>query len=136
VILGRVEDLPNEAAFDAATLIGVLHHLPGSGAKQGILQAISSRLKPGAPLILAGNHYAYADEPLLLKAWGERWRMQGATPDEVKAKLGKILQGADPPHSEAAVFTLLANSGFEAPQRFFSSLFWGAWIGFKAGLSG
>lgn len=136
VILGKVEDLPDEPIFDAATLIGVLHHLPGSEAKQGMLQSISSRLKPGAPLILAGNHYAYADEPLMLQAWGERWRMQGATPDEVKAKLGKILQGADPPHSEAAVFALLANSGFEAPQRFFSSLFWGAWIAFKASQPG
>jgi tRNA (cmo5U34)-methyltransferase len=136
VISGRVEDLPNEPYYDAATLIGVLHHLPGREAKLGILQAISSRLKPGAPLILAGNHYAYANEPLMLKAWGERWRMQGATSDEVKAKMGKILQGADPPHSEAAVFALLSNSGFEAPQRFFSSLFWSAWIGFKASRSG
>jgi tRNA (cmo5U34)-methyltransferase len=135
VVLGRVEDLPDEPIFDAATLIGVLHHLPGSEAKQGILQAISSRLKPGAPLVLAGNHYAYSNEPLMLKAWGERWRMQGASPDEVKAKLGKILQGADPPHSEAAVVSLLTTSGFEAPQRFFSSLFWSAWIVFKAGQS-
>lgn len=136
VILGKVEDLPDEPVFDAATLIGVLHHLPGNEAKQGLLEAISSRLKPGAPLILAGNHYAYAAEPLMLQAWGERWRMQGATPDEVKAKLGKILQGADPPHSEAAVFALLANGGFEAPQRFFSSLFWGAWIAFKTSRPG
>jgi tRNA (cmo5U34)-methyltransferase len=133
VILGRVEDLPNEPIFDAATLIGVLHHLPGDEAKQGILQTIASRLRPGAPLILAGNHYAYASEPLMLKAWGERWRMQGATPEEVKAKLSKILQGADPPHSEAAVFALLANSGFESPKRFFASLFWGAWIAFRVG---
>lgn len=131
VILGRVEDLPDEPAFDAATLIGVLHHLPGEDAKQNILQAIASRLKPGAPFILAGNHYAYASQPLLLNAWGERWRMLGATPDEVKAKLGKILQGADPPHSEQAIFKLLADSGFEKPQRFFSSLFWGAWITFR-----
>ncbi|WP_026076233.1 SAM-dependent methyltransferase [Noviherbaspirillum massiliense] len=132
VILGRVEDLPNEPAFDAATLVGVLHHLPGDEAKREILRAISSRLKPGAPLILAGNHYAYASEPLMLKAWGERWRMHGATADEIKAKLGKILQGADPPHSEAAVFALLAGSGFASPKRFFSSLFWGAWIACKA----
>ncbi|GAB2894203.1 SAM-dependent methyltransferase [Paralcaligenes ginsengisoli] len=131
VKLGQVDDLPQEPIFDAATLIGVLHHLPGDKAKQDILQAIGSRLKPGAPLILAGNHYAYASQPLLLAAWGERWRMQGATPDEVKAKLGKILQGADPPHSEEAVIKLLANAGFEKPQRFFSSLFWGAWISFK-----
>jgi tRNA (cmo5U34)-methyltransferase len=135
IVLGRVHDLPTEPLFDAATLIGVLHHLPGDEAKQDILHAIASRLKPGAPLILAGNHYSYASEPLMLEAWGQRWRMQGATSDEVKAKLGKILQGADPPHSEAAVFALLANSGFEAPKRFFASLFWGAWIAFRASRS-
>jgi tRNA (cmo5U34)-methyltransferase len=136
VIAGRVEDLPCEPVYDAATLIGVLHHLPGDAAKREILQAIAARLKPGAPLILAGNHYAYAEEPLLLRAWGERWRMQGAAPDEVTAKLNKILQGADPPHSEAAVFSLLADCGFVAPKRFFASLFWGAWIVFKAGAPG
>jgi tRNA (cmo5U34)-methyltransferase len=54
--------------------------------------------------------------------------MHGASPEEVKAKLGKILQGADPPASESAVATLLAEAGFEAPTKFFSSLFWGAWV--------
>src|SRR5215468_4967181 len=95
--LGYVEDVPADAQFDAATLIGVLHHLPGTEAKAKILESIATRLKPGAPLILACNHYAYASQPLLLAAWGERWRMQGASAEEVKAKLGKILQGADPP---------------------------------------
>lgn len=46
----------------------------------------------------------------------------------MKAKLAKILEGADPPHSEEAVALLLREAGFEAPLRFFSSLFWGAWI--------
>jgi tRNA (cmo5U34)-methyltransferase len=128
VVLGTVDDLPPDDRFDAATLIGVLHHLPGDEAKHAILRSLALRLKPGAPLILAGNHYAYASRPLLLAAWGERWRMQGAAPDEVKAKLGKILQGADPPHSEEAVAMLLAGAGFDAPTRFFSSLFWGAWL--------
>jgi tRNA (cmo5U34)-methyltransferase len=132
VIQGRVEDLPEEPAFDGATLIGVLHHLPGDIAKRNILLAISSRLKPGAPLVLAGNHYVYASEPLMLKAWGDRWRMQGVAADEITAKLDRILQGADPPHSETEVFNLLDNSGFKTPKRFFSSLFWGAWIAFKA----
>ncbi|MES2105335.1 MAG: class I SAM-dependent methyltransferase [Pseudomonadota bacterium] len=131
IILGKVDDLPQDALFEAATLIGVLHHLPGDEEKQAILQAIAGRLKPGAPLILAGNRYAYASQPLLLKAWGERWRMQGASEDEVKAKLGKILQGADPPHSEQAVAVLLTDAGFEPTLQFFSSLFWGAWIARK-----
>ncbi|AWN47682.1 SAM-dependent methyltransferase [Methylobacterium terrae] len=133
VVPGTVADLPEADDFDAATLIGVLHHLPGDEAKRAILRDIARRLRPGAPLILAGNHQAYASQPLLLAAWGERWRQQGAGPDEVEAKRAKILQGADPPHSEQAVADLLRDGGFEAPLRFFSSLFWGAWIARRAG---
>ena len=131
--LGQLEDLPADASYDAATLIGVLHHLEGDGAKDRMLRSIRAHLKPGAPLIVAGNHYAYASQPLLLAAWGQRWRQHGATPDEVKAKLGKILQGADPPHSEAAVQKLLHDAGFGDATRFFSSLFWGAWLTCKLG---
>ncbi|POF38623.1 SAM-dependent methyltransferase [Pseudomonas laurylsulfativorans] len=133
VHLGPVEDLPADESFDAATLIGVLHHLPGDDAKRELLRSVRARLKPGAPLIVAGNHYAYASQPLLLAAWGQRWRQHGASPDEVKIKLGKILQGADPPHSEAAVQTLLHDCGFTDATRFFSSLFWGAWLTCKTG---
>ncbi len=132
VHLGHVEDLPADAQFDAATLIGVLHHLNGDEPKRQILQSIQARLKPCAPLIVAGNHYAYASQPLLLQAWGQRWRQQGASAQEVQARLGKILQGADPPHSEAAVQALLRESGFGEATRFFSSLFWGAWLTCKA----
>lgn len=132
VHLGQVEDLPEDESFDAATLIGVLHHLPGDAAKQQILRAVQARLKPGAPLIVAGNHYVYASQPLLLEAWAQRWRQQGASVREVQARLGKILQGADPPHSEAAVQQLLDDTGFGQATRFFSSLFWGAWLTCKA----
>ncbi|MGC5698968.1 class I SAM-dependent methyltransferase [Pseudomonas sp. NFXW11] len=128
VHLGHVDDLPAAPSFDAATLIGVLHHLNGDEPKRQILRAIQARLKPGAPLVVAGNHYAYASQPLLLQAWGQRWRQQGASAEEVQAKLGKILQGADPPHSEAAVQALLHDAGFGQATRFFSSLFWGAWM--------
>lgn len=127
-VSGTVADLPSDEMFDAATLIGVLHHLPGDGDKRSILANIAAHLPAGAPFILACNHYRYATQPLLLAAWGERWRMQGATTDEVQAKLGRILHGADPPDSEEAVADLLAEAGFELPLRFFSSLFWGAWI--------
>lgn len=126
--LGYVEDLAADASYDAATMIGVLHHLDGDDAKREILRSTRALLKPGAPLIVAGNQYAYASQPLLLEAWANRWRQHGASHDEVKAKLGKILQGADPPHSEAAVQALLHNAGFGDTTRFFSSLFWGAWL--------
>lgn len=128
-----VDALPDERAFDGATLIGVLHHVPGDAAKAALLDAIARRVKPGAPLVIAGNHRRYAEHPRLLDAWQQRWRMKGATPDAVRAQLAKILQGADPPADEEAVFALLRDAGFDAPLRFFSSLFWGAWIAVRRG---
>ncbi|MCT9117338.1 class I SAM-dependent methyltransferase [Cupriavidus gilardii] len=131
-VLGVVADLPVEVRFDAATLVGVLHHLPADAAKQAILRDIAQRLKPGAPLVLAGNRYAYASRPVLMAAWAQRWRMNGASEEEVRIKQGKILQGADPPESDEAVATLLTDAGFEKPEPFFSSLFWGAWMARRA----
>ncbi len=125
---GYVKDLPPARPYDAATLIGVLHHLPGDEEKHGILHQIASRLVPEAPFILACNHYSYESQPLLLSAWAERWRLRGVEPKQVKAKLDKILDKADPPQSEEVVTALLLDAGFEKPLRFFSSLFWGAWI--------
>lgn len=124
---GYVDDLDLEP-FDGATLIGVLHHLQGEEAKQAILRSIASRLKPDAPFILACNHYEYARQPVLLSAWRQRWRMHGATAEEIEAKLGRIMQGAEPPKSEQAVTTLLSDAGFGEATRFFSSLFWSAWV--------
>jgi tRNA (cmo5U34)-methyltransferase len=109
--------------------------VPSHAAKQALLRSIATRLKTQAPFILAGNHYAYASQPLLLAAWGQRWRMSGSAPDEVQRKLATILHGADPPHSEAAVAQLLAHAGFGQPLRFFASLFWGAWIARRAAAS-
>lgn len=130
-VLGTVEDLPPEQAFDAATLIGVLHHVRGEEEKSKLLGSIAMRLRPGAPFVLAGNHHAYESRPLLLAAWAERWRMGGAGEEEVTARHGKILHAAEPPADEETIYALLAGAGFERPERFFSSLFWGAWISFR-----
>lgn len=126
--LGRLEDLPADPSFDAAMLIGVLHHLPGRAQKEDMLREIGRRLRPGAPFIVAGNRGAYAGNPLFLAAWGERWRMFGEKDESIQARLGKILEGADPPASEADVAELLDGAGFAEATLFFSSLFWGAWI--------
>lgn len=128
MVPGALSSLDATPSFDAAIMIGVLHHLPGDEAKQEILAHIARRLKPGSPLIIAGNYRTYASQPLLMAAWANRWRMAGAEPEEIQAKMDKILQGAEPPKSEDAVFALIAESGFEQPMRFFASLFWGAWL--------
>lgn len=126
--LGLIEALPKAPLFDAATLVGVLHHLRTADSKRKILAEIASRLKPAAPFILACNRGFYAAKPLFLAAWGMRWRMGGESTDAVQNRLGKILEGADPPASDDAVATLLAGAGFAKPDLFFSSLFWGGWI--------
>ena len=128
IVLGAVADLAPTPTFDAAIMIGVLHHLPGEVEKQAILAQIAQRVRPDATLVVAGNYRHYAAEPLLMTAWSNRWRMSGAGPDECQSKMNKILKGAEPPASEAAVIALLAGAGFEAPVRFFASLFWGAWL--------
>lgn len=125
---GLVESLSAREPFDAATLIGVLHHVQGDEAKLSLLRGIASRLKPNAPIILACNRGTYADQPLFLDAWATRWRMAGTPESEIQGKIGKILQGADPPASNKAVVKLLELAGFKEPRLFFSSLFWGAWI--------
>lgn len=128
IVVGSLEDVPAAQTYDAATLIGVLHHIPGDADKIALLRQIAERLRPDAPLILAGNRYAYSSHPMLLSAWEQRWRMKGASPEEMKAKLAKILDSADPPASEDAVAGLLAQGGFGTPEPFFSSLFWCAWL--------
>jgi hypothetical protein len=53
---------------------------------------------------------AYASQPLLLAAWGQRWRQHGASADEVKVKLGKILQGAEAMASDT--LSVVADRGY------------------------
>lgn len=131
-VLGTAEDIDPTLSFDAAIMIGVLHHLAGDEAKQEILTQIAARLLPAAPVVIAGNYRPYASQPLLMDAWAARWRMNGANPEEVQSKMNKILHGAEPPQSEEAVFSLLEKAGFVQPLRFFASLFWGAWMARRA----
>jgi tRNA (cmo5U34)-methyltransferase len=129
--LGTVDDVHADALFDAATLIGVLHHVAGDEAKVSTLRGIADWLKPDAPLVLAGHCGIYAEQPLLLAALAERWRVNGATPEQVAARREKLSEATDAPASEDALFDLLAATGFSSPVRYFTSLFWGAWVGRK-----
>ncbi|MBD9390015.1 class I SAM-dependent methyltransferase [Agrobacterium sp. AGB01] len=127
-IAGDLSCVAGDAVFDAAIMIGVLHHLPGDAAKRDIMRQLATHLKDGAPLVVAGNYRAYQSQPLFMAAWARRWKMSGAQPDEIRTKMDRILQGAEPPVSEEAVDTLFTQNGFEQPTQFFASLFWGAWI--------
>ena len=116
--LGAVDDLPKDPRFDAATLIGVLHHLPGREAKLAILNALISRLAPGAPMmILAGNRHAYASRPLFLAAWRERWRMNGAADRSARSSIAASLSERRASSSIRAVPPTPATRTRAAPPR-------------------
>ncbi|MBK1625432.1 SAM-dependent methyltransferase [Afifella marina] len=123
----EVSALPREPRYDAAFMIGVLHHIPESRDKARLLADIACRLVAGGSLVLAGNCRSYDSEPLLQAAWANRWHLHGASEDDVETKLARIKAGAVPPESEKAVAALLAEAGFSQPKSFFASLFWAAW---------
>jgi len=125
---GYVDDLDLEASFDAAIMFGVFHHVAGSDEKRALLNSIGQRLKPCSPFIMSGNRFKYSDKPTFLKAWGNRWRLAGASAETVTAKLNTILQGADPPGSDEEVEQFLWDAGFRGHSKVFSSLFWSSWL--------
>jgi len=64
-VVGNVRDIPAETAFDAATIVNVLHFLPDDGAKTELLTSVTRRVKPNSPVVLfdlygdtASPHYA------------------------------------------------------------------------------
>lgn len=126
---GFVAELPPEPAFDAATLLLVMHFLPDDGAKLELLQSIAERLKPGAPLLLADLHGDPAASAFdrLLAAWKRRVVDAVGDRPEVSESFGKIREDiAFVP--EARIFALLDEAGFDAPFRFWGGLLFGGWI--------
>ncbi len=111
-VRSTVSDLAPDAVFDAAVVIGVLHHVKDDADKTALLRDIAVRLRPGGSMVLAGNYRAYASEPLLLAAWANRWRLAGGDEDEVRRKRDTIMRGAVPPESEDKVASLLMGAGF------------------------
>ena len=132
LVTGVVADLPLEPAFDAATLLLVMHFLPDDGAKRALLTGIAIRLRPGAPLLLADLH----GEPgsmgftRLVNAWKQRILDTGADPTEVATAFDRIEEDvAFVPESRIA--ELLAEAGFGEPIPFWRGLLFGGWIAYR-----
>jgi tRNA (cmo5U34)-methyltransferase len=137
LVSGYVDELPASVRFDAATLLLVMHFLPDDrgaerGGKAGLLEALARRLKPGAPLILAdacGDPATPAFKRLL--AASRAWKiLTGMTPEEEEEGYQRIIKTI-PFVTEARIHELLAEAGFGAPEMFFRSLMFGAWIAWR-----
>jgi tRNA (cmo5U34)-methyltransferase len=137
LVAGYVDELPASARFDAATLMLVMHFLADDrgaerGGKAGLLEAIAQRLKPGAPLILAdacGDPETPAFRRLL--AASRAWKiLTGMSPEDEEKGYQRIIKTI-PFVTEARIHELLAEAGFGAPEMFFRSLMFGAWIAWR-----
>ncbi|MDN5217304.1 class I SAM-dependent methyltransferase [Fulvivirgaceae bacterium BMA12] len=122
----QVQDLAPSGLFGAATLILVLHFLPDDGAKQNLLESISSRLEANSPFVLVDifgdqneirqnldilRHTLPADmDPVIID---ERL-------EKIKTQIHYI--------PEKRLIGLLEAAGFEKPVRFHQSTIYGGWI--------
>lgn len=94
LVRGTVEDLPQEARFDAATCIFVLHFLPDA-EKLALLRGIAGRLRPDAPLLVAtAARMMQEDERLrddFMHAWQQHGELLGVPAERMAATVAQLL---------------------------------------------
>lgn len=121
LVRGTVNDLPAEARFEAATCLFVLHFLPHEG-KLALLREVTSRLRPGSPLVLASaalpDDGGLRDD--LLGTWQEYGKLKGMPAELMAEMISRLLE--QPMSSEAEYRHLLSEAGFSRVTRFFEVL--------------
>jgi tRNA (cmo5U34)-methyltransferase len=129
---GDVGNLPDGPLFDAATMILVMHFIADGGGKKKLLNGVATRLKPGAPLILA-DMFGDRDSPEY-KDQETVWRNLQITAGIDTQDVDKSIRHAAKdtyPITEHRLSELLDESGFEAITPFFRSLMFGGWLARK-----
>ncbi|MET4577498.1 class I SAM-dependent methyltransferase [Ottowia thiooxydans] len=124
---GYIDSAPS-GPFDAATCLLTLHFLPAAERRR-TLEAIRTRLKPGAPLVVAHhsfpNHGNDQDKWLFrnaayAKASGVATSQADASISAIKEKLPVLS-----PEEDAAV---LHEAGFTCVEMFYSALTFKGWV--------
>jgi tRNA (cmo5U34)-methyltransferase len=125
----KVGALPKFEPFDAATLLLVMHFLKDDGAKQTLLEEISSHLKPGAPLVLADLFGDWNDAwQQQLRAWWRHLQLAAGIPEDEVEKGFRHIDRDIHPLSEARLAELLAATGFGPPAPYFQAMCFGGWV--------
>ena len=115
LVRGTVADLPQEARFDAATCIFVLHFLPDA-EKLALLRGIAGRLRPGAPVFVAtAARMMQADEQLrddFLRAWQQHGELLGVPAEQMAATITQLLPMEQQMSTPEEHVRLLHEAGF------------------------
>ncbi|MDY6982316.1 MAG: class I SAM-dependent methyltransferase [Pseudomonadota bacterium] len=128
---GHVDDLPEQANFDAALSILVAHFIPRD-ERPAFLQAMTRRLRTGGYLVTAEISFDLdsAAWPPMLDGWKAVQGMMGATPESLAA-LPQLLRNKLTVLPPAETEELLRASGVAVPVRFFQAFMICGWYGQK-----
>lgn len=129
---GHVQDVPQGEDFDAALTILVAHFVSRDD-RAGFYANMHARLKPGGMIVDA--HISFdldsAAMPVMLENWKQVQALMGATPESLAA-LDTALREKLTVLPPATVETLLRQSGFALPVRFFQAFMITGWHAVKA----
>lgn len=135
LIEGYIDSAP-DIAFDGATCLLTLHFLSAEERLQ-TLCALQSRLKPGAPLIIA--HHSVPSDPLEKHRWFQRWAAfvaaRGLVGETAAARADSIANRL-PTLSPEQEVAMLEEAGFERPDLFYAALSFRGWVAYAGGAHG
>ncbi|MEO0573198.1 MAG: class I SAM-dependent methyltransferase [Bacteroidota bacterium] len=123
--IGKVDQLDSHLRFGAASLLLVLHFIKYPNEKLALLQEISKRLYPGAPLIILG---IFGNKEQLrgnLKVL-ESLLPEDLSEKEIEERLDRITNALHRT-TEEELGKLLVRAGFEPPTRFFQTSIYSGW---------
>lgn len=127
LVEGTINAAPS-GPFDGASCLLTLHMIPDDGAKLATLQAIRSRLRPGAPFVVV-DHCLDKSDPHFERKLG-RYALfasdSGAPPEDVARACDGIRQFV-PMISREREAQLLAEAGFGDSEIFYAGLLWTGW---------
>jgi tRNA (cmo5U34)-methyltransferase len=122
-----IDEVAKDKPFDAASMILMLHRLETRRDQLRLLEQTASRLKRNAPMLVALPCTDHDDDDLFVKAWRRRLRSQGMTITDINRHLAIQMTSSSIPNEEQ-ILSLLKAAGFVRPRRYFSSLFFSAWL--------
>ena len=129
LVHGTVDDLAARPAYDAATIINVMHFLPDDGAKENLIRSVASRLKEGGYLVLFdlyGEQGALRFE-LLCGAWRDFVRQRGVTGAAHDRFFSRINSGIAFV-SESRIVEICSCARLGLVCRYFAGLCYGGWL--------
>ena len=131
---GYVDDLEEEAVFDGATCILVMHFLKDDGAKLALLESICKRLKHGASFVLMdgfGEPGSMEFEEIK-SAWKHYPIIHGVSNETVENAFNERIMKMIQFVPESRILELLRTAGFTRGFKYYSGFLYGGWMGDKA----